>query len=149
MQRLEVSGAVRPLQLSLGVKGLILLLQILNKPSLKLLDINSKFRVVVMFAPAGSHVTNYVTELPSHQHSYTWLWRSVGFGHQTGNLIRNSHGRHVAISIQQTRPLNKSCTFPKVPVTHISSEPQIKGRYRQHGLKSCKPTISIFLSTGK
>jgi hypothetical protein len=36
---------------------LVLLVQIFNNMSLKLLDIKSMFRVVAMFAPAGSHMT--------------------------------------------------------------------------------------------
>jgi hypothetical protein len=92
--------------------------------------------------------SKHVTEIPSYQHSYSWLRWSVGLRHHTGSLIRNSYGRHVAVFILQTHPLNRSCTFRKVLLTYMRlRNPEL--RDGSVNTASRVRASTILLTTGK
>ena len=82
MQRLEVSGAVRPLQLSLGVKGLTVTARLLFTEKMAVGGFNIFSNTLMV-----SHPTNPVTYKPTDRFSCNWIRTSHSYTYCTCSVI--------------------------------------------------------------
>ena len=125
MQRLEVSGAVRPLQWSLGIKGLIRLgLGVTSGYRRDITQIWALLRYYTVYS--GNIVQSFLdnTLVPNLENVTDWMSRNVGKCHYTLRNMMENHRSHGKVCLWQhylliyTTELFKIDIFKKLTTGH-------------------------------